>query len=351
MCGGSFLRRCLLLVITCCLPLAPSPVFAEDGGKAASGGFAACVQRLALNSSDMTTIGEIRAQCRLAKDKEELSALPAPRRSDGGLFEKKLIIDRENIRKPFTMMAHRANYLLLAAHNFQGWSGADFAADNQPDLTDLKRTEAQFQLSGKMPLAIDLFGLPLDMYAGYTMRSFWQVYNSKHSSPFRETDHEPEAWLQLRPGWSLFGWTNSLDTIGINHQSNGQSSNLSRSWNRAVAGIVFEKGNFSLMPRVWIRLQEDPANDDNPNITDYLGHGELTLAWWHNGHTFTAMLRNNLESGFSRGALQLGWSFPLFSFPYFRGYIQYFSGYGESLIDYDRYVNRIGIGISLTDLL
>ncbi|HBT97074.1 MAG TPA: phospholipase [Desulfobulbaceae bacterium] len=351
MCGASFLRRCLLLIVTCCPPLASLPALAEDGGKTSTGDFAACVQRLALNSSDITTIGEIRTRCRLAEDKKELSAVPEPQQPDSGAFEKKLIIDQENIRKPFTMMAHRANYLLLAAHNFHGWSGADFAAGNQSELGDPKRTEAQFQLSGKMPLAVNLFDLPLDIYAGYTMRSFWQVYNTEHSSPFRETDHEPEAWLQLRPGWRLWGWTNSLNTIGINHQSNGQSDSLSRSWNRIFAGIVLEKGNFSLIPRAWFRLQEDRADDDNPDISDYLGHGELTLAWRHYNNTFTAMLRNNLDSGFSRGAWQLGWSFPLLSFPYFRGYIQYFGGYGESLIDYDRYVSRIGIGMSLTDLL
>jgi phospholipase A1 len=63
------------------------------------------------------------------------------------------------------------------------------------------------------------------------------------------------------------------------------------------------------------------------------------------------MSRNNLESGFSKGAVELGWSFPLFQYDYIKGYIQYFSGYGESLIDYNNYVNRIGFGILLTDVL
>jgi phospholipase A1 len=51
------------------------------------------------------------------------------------------------------------------------------------------------------------------------------------------------------------------------------------------------------------------------------------------------------------GAQKLSWSFPILHYPYLKGYVQYFSGYGESLIDYDHYVNRIGIGVALTDWL
>lgn len=63
------------------------------------------------------------------------------------------------------------------------------------------------------------------------------------------------------------------------------------------------------------------------------------------------MSRNNLESGFSRGAFEMSWSFPLWKYPFVRGYVQYFNGYGESMIDYDHHVNRLGIGFSLTDWL
>ena len=105
----------------------------------------------------------------------------------------------------------------------------------------------------------------------------------------------------------------------------------------------------SLKP--WIRLPEDADEDDNPDITDYLGHGELRLLYRRHGHVFGLMTRNQVESGFDRGALELSWSFPVFDYPYLKGYVQYFYGYGESLVDYDRRVNRIGVGISLTDWL
>jgi len=101
----------------------------------------------------------------------------------------------------------------------------------------------------------------------------------------------------------------------------------------------------------WFRISEDAVDDDNPDITDYLGHYELRAAYKWGGHVFSAMSRNNLESGFDKGAVELGWSFPLGKYPYLKGYLQYFRGYGESLIDYNEHVNRIGIGVSLADWL
>ena len=59
------------------------------------------------------------------------------------------------------------------------------------------------------------------------------------------------------------------------------------------------------------------------------------------------MVRNNLQLPENRGALQLEWSFPLIR--RVSGYVQYYVGYGESLLDYNHYVNRIGCGFILTD--
>ncbi|VAW87319.1 Phospholipase A1 @ Outer membrane phospholipase A, partial [hydrothermal vent metagenome] len=70
--------------------------------------------------------------------------------------------------------------------------------------------------------------------------------------------------------------------------------------------------------RVWWRIPEDEkesptdlAGDDNPDIEKYMGHGELGVLWkLPRKNNIDMMLRNNLRSD-NKGAVRLGWSFPL----------------------------------------
>jgi len=306
-----------------------------------------CLHEQLLLAPDDMTVGEMREKCDTLLSAAEAKNTDTP--PPVNAIAERLEVDNENVLKPFTIMSHRQNYFLFAAHNFKGYRENKYG--EAFNGVDLQQTEAQFQLSIKTPLAINFLDTGVDIFTAYTVRSFWQLYNEDISSPFRETNHEPEAWLSFNPDFQVFGFTNIVNLFGIVHQSNGQSGNLSRSWNRVYADFIFHKGNFAFSLRPWMRIQEDDEDDDNPDITNYLGHGMLTMAYKYRDHTFTLMSRNNIESGFSRGAVEVGWSFPLFTYPYLKGYIQYFSGYGESLIDYDSYANRLGAGIVLTDLL
>jgi phospholipase A1 len=320
------------------------------GGSCLADDQVACMSELMKQASDSTTVGELREQCSQQVDDEAHSEIAAVDDKPATAVDVRLNEDKENVLQPFTLMAHKPNYFLLGAYNQKGYSAELYQEQfDDPSLT-FDDTEAQFQISLKVPLAVDLFDT-FDVYAAYTNRSFWQLYNSDVSAPFRETNHEPEAWVQFTPAWEIFGFTNSANTFGFVHQSNGRGGVLSRSWNRVYANFVFQRGNFALGFKPWIRISEDAEDDDNPDITDYLGHYELRAGYKWNNQVFSLMSRNNLESGFDHGAVELGWSFPLWNYPYLKGYIQYFGGYGESLIDYDQKSNRIGIGISLTDWL
>lgn len=247
----------------------------------------------------------------------------------------------------FDIRFYRSNYFLVARYSDDPNVGPYvplFEAAGEP--VHLDSTEAKFQLSFKARFWASedrRWGL----WAAYTQQNQWQVYNDEISRPFRETNYEPEIFVAWRPGMDLpggFKW--NLLTGGFNHQSNGRTDVLSRSWNRLFLEGAVERENLVLSARVWYRIPESDEDDDNPDITDYLGHGQIGAMYRWRGHTFSAAARGNLNKG--KGAFQAAWYSPPILGP-FRGYVQVFTGYGESMIDYNWRQTTIGAGVALND--
>lgn len=286
---------------------------------------------------------------------ERRGAAPASAASASTALSRRWGLDPAAPVAPFTFQPHRQNYLLPVAYTsavnttpYQPTLDALAGAGLIPKTTlPLDATEARFQLSLKVKLWDDVLPGGADLWFGYTQQSAWQVYNRDISSPFRSTDYAPEAMLTWRTDADLLGLRWRLLTLGLVHQSNGQGKPLSRSWNRVYADFGFERGDFTLSVRPWRRLSETAEKDDNPDIARYLGHGDMVATYTAGQHQFGALLRHDFKSG--RGATQLDWSFPLLG-P-LRGYVQVFSGYGYSLLDYNHRQTTGGVGFILTDRL
>lgn len=231
------------------------------------------------------------------------------------------------------------------------------AAAPQPYRT----TEMRIQLSVRTKLAEGILTEGAtrrdSLWFGYTQQSYWQLFTGAVSRPFRNTDHEPEV-MYVYPLMmeSLGGWNLRYVGLGLVHQSNGQSLPLSRSWNRAylMAGLEHRDG-FTLEGRVWRRLPEDSVDDDNPGISDYVGRAELAAGWRAaNGHQLRLTVRNSLRRE-ARGSARLQWLVPMGTDDpvarpgSLRLHTQLFTGYGDSLIDYNRKRTVLSIGLSLVD--
>jgi len=247
------------------------------------------------------------------------------------------------------LTTYRMNYILPLSYDQHRPSSAPFSQDVDEADDRSQKVETKYQISFKFPVWPEAIGGKGSVYAAYTQRSFWQMYNTEASRPFRETNYEPEVWYQYPMDMNVLGWKLTNARVGINHQSNGRGQAYSRSWSRVMGGLEFEHGAYRAELRPWWRIKEDPKTDDNPDINHYLGNFDLAVGRDIGDHFIGVTLRNNLETSHNRGAIQLDWTFPLFHFTAMRGYVQWFNGYGESLIDYNVRQNTIGAGIQLVD--
>ena len=228
-----------------------------------------------------------------------------------------------------------------------------------------RHAETKIQLSVRTKLAKGLFKTgDLDesdqdsLWFGYTQQSYWQLFTPALSRPFRSTDHEPEL-IYIYPHQIALpgGWKYRLSGLGMVHQSNGQSDPLSRSWNRTYLMGAAEKelgpdSSLRLQARVWARWHESAASDNNPGIENQIGRGELTGTWQINkANTLGVTLRHSLRSE-ARGSTRVDWLMAPSSSPSYTGlryHVQLFSGYGDSLLDYNKRRNVLSVGVSLVD--
>ena len=219
-------------------------------------------------------------------------------------------------------------------------------------LADYRPIEAKWQVSLRAKIFENLLLPDADLWFAFTQRSLWQVWNPQQSSPFRSTDYQPEAIYVVpvppRLGTLPGGWTWRMAQFGAAHQSNGQGGSLSRSWNRVYATAAFDRGEFGLTVRAHHRIKERLSDDDNPDLTRYIGTGEITASWLPGLATSSLTWRTNLRTA-QRGSLQLDWTYPVNpSQPAgLRWYAQLFTGYGETLLDYNHRQTSLGLGLTL----
>lgn len=227
-------------------------------------------------------------------------------------------------------------------------------------FNDYRKEELRIQLSARTKVASGILtrptsGLQDSIWVGYTQQSYWQVFSPALSRPFRTTDHEPEVFYVYPTTAKLpFGWQWRYSGVGMVHHSNGQSEPLSRSWNRWYLMTGAELDNrWQVHAKLWKRMAESNNDDDNPGIQNYWGRGELKVVWQPNEkNAFGLTARGSVGKGYGSGRLEWlrtigeGWNGGKSNL---RLHVQLFSGYGESLIDYNRKRTSLAVGLSLLD--
>jgi len=211
---------------------------------------------------------------------------------------------------------------------------------------DRNPIETSFQISFKKNVIKNISPLSFDIGLAFTQTVWWQLY--AFSNPVRETNYGPEVYVNF-PFHREFGEAGIFHGIRVAaaHKSNGKADETNRSWNRVYLEAPVSIKRFLFVPRIWwsfVGIGNDFYEKDIPR---YMGMCDLTIVSRWRSHILRVYGRSNFNIKNIKAALRLDYSYPIASTGLYL-YMQYFLGYGESLIDYDRPVNKIGAGFALS---
>ncbi|MFA6137065.1 MAG: phospholipase A [Sulfurimonas sp.] len=249
----------------------------------------------------------------------------------------------------FGLQPYKVNYLLP-----YGYSNQLYKSYTPTDK--YKSTEAELQVSLKLNVGNNLFGLNESYYLSYSHLALWQIYSE--SSPFRETNYNPDGFVIFPIYDEDSGFNLRSIKFAVAHKSNGQGSNRdvtyakpednlgnrSRSINYIYTTLRLQQSTLITDLTLMSRLSENEKTDDNPDIMDYQGNTELKLSYFAGKQMYTLMGRGSFSTGL--GAVEGSYSYPLLNDAFL--YFKVFSGYGESLIDYNNEITKCSVGFSFS---
>ena len=247
----------------------------------------------------------------------------------------------------FGLRPYRANYLLPFAYSTKVY-------ESGIPTVEYKNAEAEMQISLQLRVMHNVLGFDEEYFVSYTQQSFWQIYAK--SSPFRENTYNPEAFVifPIHDDDKYFRFR-SLK-FALAHKSNGQPDteevvfstgdvlgNLSRSVNYVYSSLRLQHNSVVLDLTAWIPFPESEDTNDNKDLMDYTGYTSAKMTYFLHDHMFSVMGRGNFTT--HKGAVEATYSYPLIH-NYF--YMKVFSGYTESLIDYNNYITKFSVGFSFS---
>lgn len=221
-----------------------------------------------------------------------------------------------------------------------------FVVGGSDDLT------ARFQLSFKYRL-LDPAGAPVrwfgplaGLHFSYTQTSFWDMTDD--SAPFRDTSYRPSFfWQGVTPGQGL---APDLLRWGYEHESNGRDGDGSRSVDALFAQPVWQSNfadgrTLTFAPKFRVYLDKS----DNRDIHRYRGYADWNVRYGReNGWLLSAQLRHGTAGGSAQVDLSYPLRAPLFARTGSFVHLQVFSGYGQTLLEYDVRQNpQVRLGLSV----
>ena len=206
--------------------------------------------------------------------------------------------------------------------------------------------DAKFQVSISHRLTKTVLPFNSFLILTYTQKAFWSIYAK--SAPFKDNNHNPGLALV-----SPIIYNNQLrgsTVISFEHESNGKDSLDSRGWNQIVLSrMYFFNSNFSIQGKLWAGLldQGEPELDGggNPDLYKYRGYGLVAFNYRSTNDKYwvSAIINPRKKFGDFNTQLELNFKLSAQSNQYL--FIQWYNGYGDSLLDYNKHTSMIRVGI------
>ena len=201
-------------------------------------------------------------------------------------------------------------------------------------------SDVKFQISFQQRLTKSVLPWNTYLYLFYSQKALWNVF--ERSLPFHD--------LNFNPGLGISRYVilkNRLVgkvTLMIEHESNGRDGTASRSWNKiSWAGEAYISPNLMAHAKFWIPIVDGKYNKD---ILKYSGISQAGFQAISNDDKWvldmTLVKRKGWNFNFNT-IVQLGYRLNHNSNQFLM--LQYYNGYGETLLDYNQYHSRIRIGL------
>jgi outer membrane phospholipase A len=196
-----------------------------------------------------------------------------------------------------------------------------------------------------------------NIYLAYTQTSFWDLLSSDPS--FYDTSYKPSVFVavpDILDGRKEKPWQLDLQS-GLEHESNGRGGANERSLYTAYLQPTLTLGQpqslqIAFSPRAWVYVLG--LSENNPDMASYRGYADLltTLSWKKQNQDYKLATAFGTGDDGNHSSLKVDFSFSLLQWTRWftpRIHLHYFTGYGETLRQYNESSHGLRGGISLFD--
>lgn len=203
-----------------------------------------------------------------------------------------------------------------------------------------QNTNVKFQISIAQRLTRSTLPWGTYLYLFYTQKCFWNVL--ENSMPMTDLNFNPGIGL-TKPFFAKNRYIGKL-TFMIEHESNGRDSIESRSWNRvALAANVFVTKNLMVHGKIWAPIVD---GENNRDIVDYCGFWQIGTQVVSDDKRFSGGVTVVKRKGWNLNSnVIVDLSYRIFKQENQYLFLQFYSGFGEGLLEYNRYHCQVRMGL------